>query len=81
MTVIEHDIWEMMHNTHREIQQNPQIDLLAQGIIDSFDIADIVSQMESKFEIEIKAEDIVPENFNSIAVLARLVQRYRQNKD
>lgn len=52
----------------------PDEDLLGQGIVDSSGIIQLAEFMEDKFGIQIGDEDIVPENFQSIDALERLIQ-------
>jgi acyl carrier protein len=58
----------------------PDEDLLEQGIIDSLGLMKLVDFMEKKFAIKIIDEDIVPENFQSLSSMARLVEQQMQNK-
>lgn len=48
--------------------------LIDDGLLDSFAILEIVSELNDAFDIEITASEIVPENFNSAAALWNLVQ-------
>ena len=47
--------------------------LIERGVVDSLGIFSIVSFVESEFGIEVLDEDLVPENFGSIAGIASLV--------
>lgn len=49
--------------------------LIDNGILASFDILSIVSELEEAFDVEITPVDIVPENFNSAKSLWAMVQR------
>ena len=51
--------------------------LIDGNVLDSFDIVTIVNGMEETFGIEIKASDIIPENFNSVSAMTALVEKYR----
>ena len=50
-------------------------ELVDSGELDSFDIDSIVDELCDAYDIEIDAEDIVPENFNSVEAMWDLVQK------
>lgn len=54
--------------------KNDDTDLLAAGLLDSFDIVNLVSQLEETFGVEIDPADIVPENFRTISAIAGLME-------
>lgn len=49
--------------------------LIDDGILDSFAILSIISELEDTYDIRITPADIIPENFNSAAALYAMVQR------
>ena len=49
--------------------------LIENSILDSFDIVQLVQQLNDAFDIEIGAENIVPENFNSAEAIWNMVQK------
>ena len=49
--------------------------LVDDGILDSFSILSIVSELEDAFDIRITPAEIIPKNFNSAAALYEMVQR------
>ncbi len=49
--------------------------LIDDGILDSLNIVMLVGELNEAFDISIGAEDLVPENFNSLQAIHALVQR------
>ncbi|KAF5062734.1 acyl carrier protein [Anaerotignum sp.] len=54
-------------------------ELVDSGELDSFDIVSLVGELCEAYEIEIGAEDIVPENFNSVEAIMALVERLQED--
>ena len=48
-------------------------DLVEEGVIDSLGIMTLIAYVETQFGARIKPEDVVLENFKSVASIARLV--------
>jgi len=58
---------------------DPETSFLEEGIIDSTGVLEIISFVEETFQIKIEDEELVPENLDSIARLARFVERKRRS--
>lgn len=50
-------------------------DFIEDGMLDSFDIVSLVSELEAAFDIVIDGLDIVPENFTNIEKIGKLVEK------
>ena len=49
--------------------------LITNGILDSFDIVALVGELNDEFDIEIKPNNLVPENFNSAKAMMALIEK------
>lgn len=49
--------------------------LIDGGVLDSFDIVTLVAEIDDAFGIEIPAEALIPENFNSAKAIFALIQQ------
>ena len=49
--------------------------LIEGGLLDSFDIVTLVAEIDDAFGIEIPAEALIPENFNSAKAIFALIQQ------
>jgi acyl carrier protein len=58
----------------------PDTDLLEQGILDSLGVLKLVIFLEQTFGIQVEDEDVVPENFQTLNIIAKFVQEKMQNK-
>ena len=50
-------------------------DFIAKGMLDSFDIISIVSDIEDSFDISIDGSHILPENFDSVEAILNLINK------
>lgn len=73
---MEEKIWQLLREINEDIPQNYEIGLIEEGYIDSFAIVNLVASLEEEFNIELEAEDIIPENFYSIQSIAVMVNRF-----
>ena len=70
---MEEKIWQLLREINEDIPQNYEIALIEGGYIDSFAIVNLVASLEEEFNIELEAEDIIPENFYNIQSIAVMV--------
>ena len=70
----------ILRTVNKDIPDNPDTDLLATHLIDSFDMVNLVSDIEEEFDIELAPEDIVPEHFRSVKAMAALIAAYGKGR-
>ena len=51
--------------------------LIDDGLLDSFDVINLIGELNDAFSIEISVEDILPQNFNSIDKMLSLIERLK----
>lgn len=54
-------------------------ELIDNGELDSFDIVTLVGEMCEAFDVEIGADEIVPENFNSVEAMLAMITRLQED--
>ena len=52
------------------------VDFFEEGMLDSFDLITLVSDLDSSFGISIDGIDILPENFCSVEAIANLIKKW-----
>ncbi len=55
----------------------PEDSLLSKGLLDSMSILKTVTFCEEQFGIAIPDEDVLPDNFESVRAIAKLVERVK----
>lgn len=51
------------------------VDFVEEGMLDSFDLVTLVSELDSTFGISIDGVDILPENFSSVDAIVKLLSK------
>lgn len=68
-------IREILVDIRPEYDFLEDIDFIEAGMLDSFDIITLVTDLEDNFDIRIDGSDILPENFCSIKAIENLIEK------
>ncbi len=72
-------ILEILKDIHPEIDfENTTEKFSSDGLLDSFDVVQVISDLEDSFDISISALDLIPENFDSIDAIENLVKKCKK---
>lgn len=69
------ELMEILEDLRPDVDFAGETGLIDNGILDSFDIVSLVSELNDTFDIEIQPTDLVPENFNSAEAIWALVEK------
>lgn len=62
-------LMQIMEEVNPELVVDLDQDLIATGILDSFDIVSIVTEVEEVFNVEIDPDVIIPSNFQTANII------------
>ncbi len=71
-------IMQVLQSVNPKFDKFWDVDFLEEGLIDSFEITNIIMRLEQEFAVEIDPELIVPENFCSLEAIETLVKQIIQ---
>lgn len=66
---------EILKKLRPDVDFEAEKELVSGGIFSSFDILNLVEELSDAYDIDIEAEDIIPENLNCAEGIYELVQR------
>lgn len=69
------ELLRMLNELHPDVDFELCDTLIDDGILDSFDIVSLISEIKYEFDVTVPAEEIIPENFNSAEALFDLITR------
>ena len=72
------ELIELLSKIRPDVDFTAEKSLTTDGILDSFDIVAIVSDLNDTYNISIGVTDLLPENFDTVEAIFALVQRKRQ---
>lgn len=73
-------LMEILEELRPDVNFESETKLITDGILDSFDIVSLVGELNDGFDVDIKVENLLPENFNSVEAMIRLIEKL-QNED
>lgn len=72
---MEKRILNLLSETRPEFDFSESSDFISEGLLDSFDIVQLVTLLDEEFKISIDGMDIIPENFCNVNNIIRLLNK------
>jgi len=73
--IIMDELMKILQELRPDVDFENETALITDGILDSFDIVALVGELNDAFDIEIKPNNLVPENFNSAKAMMALIEK------
>ena len=68
---------EILKGIRPDVDFEHEISLIDDGILDSFDVVSIISGIDDYFGVQIRINELTPDNFNSINNIWELIQKLK----
>ncbi|MCD8249935.1 MAG: phosphopantetheine-binding protein [Lachnospiraceae bacterium] len=72
------ELMELLAELKPEIDFETENELIDGGALSSFDVITLIAELEERYEVEIPAEEFVPENFNSAMGIWKLIEQLKE---
>ena len=71
---------ELLKGIRPDVDFENETALIDDGILDSFDVVSIISELDDAFGVQVRITELDPENFNSAEAIWNLVQELISKK-
>lgn len=68
-------IIEILNGIRPEFDFGTETNFISQGMLDSFDLITLVTELDESFKISIDGTDILPENFETVDAIEALLKK------
>ena len=68
---------EILKGIRPDVDFENETSLVDDGILDSFDVVSIISELDDAFGVQIRIDELDPENFNSAASIMALIEKLK----
>ncbi len=68
---------EILKEIRPDVDFENETELIDDGILDSFDVVSIISEIDDAFGVQIRINELDPENFNSAEAIWALIQKLK----
>ena len=69
------ELMRILKEMHPEVDFDTADDLIGDGVLDSLDIVTLITEINSAYDVNIPAEEILPEHFSSAKAIYDLITR------
>ena len=70
---------ELLKGIRPDVDFETETALIDDGILDSFDVVSIISELDDEFGVKFRIAELDPDNFNSLQSIRSLVQKLKSN--
>jgi acyl carrier protein len=70
-------LFELLQGIRPDVDFENETALIDDGILDSFDVVSIISEIDDVFGVQIRINELDPENFNSANAIWNLIQKLK----
>ena len=71
------ELLEILKEIRPDVDFENETELIDDGILDSFDVVSIISEIDDAFGVQIRINELDPENFNSAEAIWSLIQKLK----
>lgn len=71
------ELLNILMELHDDVDYMNETKLIDDGILDSFDIIQLIGNINDTFDINLDVDDLVPDNFNTVKAMWELIQENR----
>ena len=75
------ELFTILSDLHPEVDFTTEKGLVTGGILDSFDIVSLISEINEEFDVTIGAAELTPENFDSAETIYALIRAKLDDED
>ena len=75
---MEERLLKILSELRPEVDFTSETALVDDGILDSFDMVALVTEINDEVDVRIGIENLVPENFNSVDSIIELIERLQE---
>jgi len=68
---------EILQGIRPDVDFENETELIDEGILDSFDVVSIISEIDDVFGVQIRINELEPENFNSAEAIWSLIEKLK----
>lgn len=68
---------KLLKSVRPDVDFENETELIDDGILDSFDVVSIISEIDDQFGVQIRITELDPENFNSAEAIWNLIQELK----
>lgn len=75
---MEKEVLELLSEAFPTIDFTASEEMVDEGILESLTLVEMISCLSMEFDIMIPYDEIIPENFNSVAAIVAMVERLKK---